>query len=240
MGHQAWNKGIDHLSPEAKKRIGDALKKRIKEFGHPRYMLGKHHTEKTLKKLRRKKTKEEKERMKISSLKLEKHPMWSGRVKVSCLICGKEMQCRPKRIRKYCGYACLGKSKSVEPYKCIDCGKKLHWGSKRCKKCFGKTIRGEKAPSWKGGITPINKSIRNSPKYKVWRTKVYKRDDYTCQNCGIKGLKTLQVHHLKSFSEYPKLRFIMPNAITLCLNCHKKTDTYCNNKFKKNYKSNGN
>lgn len=44
-GKPAWNRGIDHLSPEAKKRIGKAMKKRLAEKGHPKGMLGKLHTQ---------------------------------------------------------------------------------------------------------------------------------------------------------------------------------------------------
>ena len=33
---------------------------------------------------------------------------------------------------------------------------------------------------WKGGIHPINKKIRKSIKYKLWREDVFARDNYTC------------------------------------------------------------
>ena len=86
-------------------------------------------------------------------------------------------------------------------------------------------LSGENHWNWKGGITPINKKIRLSKKYSLWRTKVFERDDYTCVLCGIRGCY-LEVDHLKPFSLYPNLRFDMDNGRTLCLPCHKNTNTY--------------
>lgn len=80
-------------------------------------------------------------------------------------------------------------------------------------------LRGEKHPFWKGGITPLNKKIRDSLEYNEWRKKVFERDNYTCQKCGLKGGR-LEVHHIKPFSQFPELRFDMNNAITLCKGCH--------------------
>lgn len=59
----------------------------------------------------------------------------------------------------------------------------------------------------------------SDPEYKKWRKKVYSRDRYTCKMCGSK--KQLQAHHIKRWSQYPTLRFIISNGITLCKICHK-------------------
>jgi len=74
---------------------------------------------------------------------------------------------------------------------------------------------------WKGFITPENDRIRKSPEYAAWRTEVFKRDNYTCQDCGEKG-GNLQAHHIMSFSEYPKYRLIVEFGHTLCKKCHKE------------------
>jgi hypothetical protein len=58
-----------------------------------------------------------------------------------------------------------------------------------------------------------------------WRKEVYKRDNFTCQHCGQIGGK-LNAHHIKDAKHYPELILILENGITLCYECHKKTDTW--------------
>jgi 5-methylcytosine-specific restriction endonuclease McrA len=65
-----------------------------------------------------------------------------------------------------------------------------------------------------------NHRLRNSIEFSNWRTAVFKRDDFTCQNCGIRGSVTLEPHHIKSFADFPKLRFDIDNGITYCKDCH--------------------
>lgn len=93
---------------------------------------------------------------------------------------------------------------------------------------FGK--KGELNPSWKGGITPINMKIRTSLEYKLWRTAVFERDNYTCIWCGVRsgnGKATiLHADHIKPFALFPELRFAIDNGRTLCVDCHKKTESY--------------
>jgi len=90
----------------------------------------------------------------------------------------------------------------------------------------GKSI-GSDNPMWKGGISRTHKTGYYSSEYKEWREKVFKRDNYTCQNCGKHGSKNyLTAHHIKSFSEYPELRFDVDNGKTLCEDCHSLTDNY--------------
>jgi 5-methylcytosine-specific restriction endonuclease McrA len=84
---------------------------------------------------------------------------------------------------------------------------------------------GEKSYWWRGGITSINQIIRHSVEYKLWREAVFKRDKYTCIWCGQTG-GTLHADHIKPFSLFPELRFAIDNGRTLCINCHRTTDTY--------------
>lgn len=67
--------------------------------------------------------------------------------------------------------------------------------------------------------------LRGSWKYKVWRKSVFERDNYTCVLCGVRG-GTLNADHIKPFSTFEDLRFDLDNGRTLCLECHKNTDTF--------------
>jgi len=84
--------------------------------------------------------------------------------------------------------------------------------------------RGENHPNWKGGLYPEHKIIRKSVEYRIWKDAVLKRDNYKCIWCGYN--QHLEADHIKSFSEYPELRFAIDNGRTLCKECHKKTDNY--------------
>lgn len=92
----------------------------------------------------------------------------------------------------------------------------------------GKSLpRGEKSSNWKGGISKGYRSGYYSPEYKNWRKSVFDRDNYTCVECGFNGSKGyITAHHIKSFSHYPELRYVVDNGLTLCEPCHSKTDNY--------------
>lgn len=78
----------------------------------------------------------------------------------------------------------------------------------------------------------INKRIRLSRKYLEWRSEVFKRDNYHCQNCDNKGY--IEAHHIISFSKLLEIYNIktleqamkcdalwdIGNGITYCINCH--------------------
>lgn len=92
--------------------------------------------------------------------------------------------------------------------------------------------KGEKSYLWKGGITQKHTAIRHSLEYRLWRESVFKRDNWTCIWCGArccKGKKVvLHADHIKPFAYFPELRFAIDNGRTLCVDCHRKTDTWGN------------
>lgn len=87
-------------------------------------------------------------------------------------------------------------------------------------------ISGSKHWNWKGGITCETKKLRRSLEYRLWRKAVYERDGYKCVWCGSNKSGTLNADHIKPWADYPNLRFDINNGRTLCIKCHKKTDSY--------------
>ncbi len=85
--------------------------------------------------------------------------------------------------------------------------------------------RGKNHYKWRGGITPEQIKIRNSLNMKFWREAIFKRDNWTCQECKTRG-KRLNAHHIKPFALFPELHFAIDNGVTLCWDCHKKTPNF--------------
>jgi hypothetical protein len=88
---------------------------------------------------------------------------------------------------------------------------------------------------WKGGITPVNNSLRTSYRNRQWISDVFTRDDFTCQVCDKRGVK-LNAHHIETFSSIIKKNKIttteqgldcdelwnINNGQTLCYACHRE------------------
>lgn len=157
-----------------------------------------------------------------------------------CKFCYKEYLNRDKR-RKFCSRKCEIERRIKDRNRlCIQCGKNFCSYTLKTRfcshKCYGDsgvgTRKGELNNKWKGGITPKNTAIRNSKEYKLWRIAVFQRDNYTCIWCGNNKSGNLNADHIKPFSLFPELRFAIDNGRTLCIDCHKTTDSYLNNKLK--------
>jgi hypothetical protein len=105
----------------------------------------------------------------------------------------------------------------------------LKKGKKTGKSSWNKGLKGymagTKSPHWKGGITPLNQKIRTSLEYKLWRTSVFERDNWTCVWCFERGGE-LNADHIKPFALFPELRLALDNGRTLCKPCHLSTETY--------------
>ncbi len=95
---------------------------------------------------------------------------------------------------------------------------------------------GEDHWNYQGGITPLYKQIRFCEEYDIWRTQVFERDLYICQDCQDMSKRILEAHHIKGFSNILKENNIISleqakscnelwnisNGITLCQDCHNK------------------
>lgn len=98
------------------------------------------------------------------------------------------------------------------------------------RKKISESKKGIKNPNWKGGISPLNTRIRQSSEMRLWRVAVFERDNYACIWCGARNGQgkavVLHADHIKPFAYFPELRFAIDNGRTLCVPCHKTTDTW--------------
>lgn len=95
---------------------------------------------------------------------------------------------------------------------------------------------GKNHPNWKGGTTKLRTNIMGMFEYRQWRSDIFTKDNFTCQDCLIRG-GDLEVHHIKPISviiEEYHLKTLEEarncaelwntnNGITLCKECHRKT-----------------
>jgi 5-methylcytosine-specific restriction endonuclease McrA len=110
--------------------------------------------------------------------------------------------------------------------------------------------RNQKHHWWKGGATPFCCAIENSYEYKQWRKTVFLRDNRLCTACGsgdkinahhIKALSVLYQDFLQTYSQFSPIEdketlirlaqsykpfWDISNGLTLCEECHKKTDNF--------------
>ncbi len=102
---------------------------------------------------------------------------------------------------------------------CVDCGKRLtgHHNPQRCNSCAKKKSLN---PQWNNGSSfepyPVtfNQQLRD---------RIRVRDNFKCQLCGVPELECktrLHIHHI----DYNKGNCNMNNLLSLCSNCHSKTN----------------
>lgn len=88
-------------------------------------------------------------------------------------------------------------------------------------------LKWDKSYLWKWWLTEKNHHLRHCIEYREWRLSVFRRDKFICQECkrSWKWI-VLNADHILPFSKYPEHRFELSNWRTLCVECHRKTDTY--------------
>ena len=143
-----------------------------------------------------------------------------------CEICGKTFKGNKYNANRFCSRECYNKFHNIKnkERKCPTCGKifsaKANEDIYCSKECYNKDRhmpKKEQHWNWQGGISLLNDN-RDSNEYKNWRQNVYKRDNYRCVKCGSK--EKLNAHHIKSWKNYPELRYDINNGVTLCEKCH--------------------
>lgn len=100
--------------------------------------------------------------------------------------------------------------------------------------------RGEKHWNWKGGTTSLREKIWARLEYKAWRKKIFERDNFICVLCKQKSGMLNADHFPKTMRQIIKennlitiedarkceLLWDIRNGRTLCLTCHRRTETW--------------
>lgn len=151
-------------------------------------------------------------------------------VKTTCQNCHKAFKVKLSQLKlgkgKYCSYKCRGEAFIGIAGK-WNIGKRAVWNM------------GAKNHGWRGGITSLYKQIKNSIEWRQWRQAIFQRDDYTCQFCGRQGVSLQADHirpialllveyHIETLDQAPACQELwrLKNGRTLCIPCHKRTDTF--------------
>ena len=179
----------------------------------------------------------EKIRSGMPDMRGENSPRWVPKVEIICEWCGETKLIKPSIVTttRFCSTECRNKHDSK--YKR---GKNAARYGKHHTKETREKLSGSNHYNWKGGITPWYKRFAQTIAYKNWRTSVFKRDDYTCQKCMVRGGR-LQAHHIRPVRSNKNnlLLFDVNNGITLCKECHRevngheeKFESFFDNKIK--------
>ena len=155
----------------------------------------------------------------------------------TCLECGSIIIHKIKRDikrKKFCSRSCLGmyegKRRPLEHFK------KMWEMGCTPENNIKKIHKGENHPLYIKDRSKV-KSKRPQFENRQWVRQIFERDKFTCQICQKVGGR-LQADHIKPYaicSESEK--WDLNNGRTLCVDCHKKTDTY-GGKMKKIIKNN--
>ena len=166
---------------------------------------------------------------------------------INCIQCNKEHKaCR--KTQKFCSAKCDMVYRYAHGFKAntlkanetlrtkgqytrdnsylIERNKKPEIRAKISKSKTGKqvlSLQGKKHWNWQGGKS---KEVWKTPKYQQWRKAVYRRDNYTCVECGDNSGGNLEADHIKPRYLYPELTYDINNGRTLCKDCHKATPTW--------------
>jgi hypothetical protein len=147
------------------------------------------------------------------------------RVARKCEVCGLDFvshQCR--KDARFCSKSCWEVRNPPTEKVCRHCKKTFlsrDANATSCsRRCATSSRTGEKASRWKGGVSLHNERARDGVQLKQWRSAVFKRDDFTCCQCGSRD--QIQAHHIRPWAEFHDLRFVVENGTTLCVICHGK------------------
>jgi len=150
-------------------------------------------------------------------------------IEKECPSCGKKFCTFKSQNQIFCCKECYS-NYGRKLYTCACCGKQ-----RIDKKCYS-----QKYKKWycskkcliKDGSNPITapyKNLSNTGRWKSWRKKVLRRDNFKCRMCNSKN--HLEIHHIKSVKQCIldddiDYIFDIENGVALCRNCHLLTDSW--------------
>lgn len=113
-----------------------------------------------------------------------------------------------------------GKSFSPYPHKPqqgFQFGHKTKW-SKKSRLKLSKSTSGENNGMWIKDRSLLKKDPRKDldTQYKYWRKEIRKRDINVCRLLSNECKGRLETHHIYNWIDYPQLRYVITNGITLC------------------------
>lgn len=159
---------------------------------------------------------------------------------VKCQLCGVDVYKSPHHAKNYKTHFCSKKCSLLYlkdrafSFNCVICGNVVKTQpcqiklrnrktcSLKCRGLYKTKIAREKHSDGLMTKHQIDRAMRYCKEAQDWRTAIFKRDDYTCQICGVRGTY-LEADHIKPWAFFPELRFEMSNGRTLCKKCHNKT-----------------
>src|SRR6266851_443116 len=155
------------------------------------------------------------------------------RVQIKCAFCQRFVFVLRKKAeqrgQRFCSRRCAnlwnGRSREGRPSCACGCGILIGPQATRYISGHNPTKplrrRGPDHPNWKGG--PKRRHL--SPEHREWREKVFRRDDYTCRNCGARnGMGKsvyLHAHHIRPVADEPSAAYDIDNGLTFCVECHR-------------------
>ena len=176
-------------------------------------------------------------------------------VEFKCINCFRLFEVTPsQKNARLCCKKCVG-----EHYSKLYKNKKRpkYIGRKISKSLMGKKltlkhrIALSKSHIKNDSVYGLIKRLRHNIKYIEWRKKIFERDNYKCIWGGKEHGNKLQADHIKRLSDIikefgvkikrvPSLVDVLKynkiwdidNGRTLCIECHKQTDTYAGKKLK--------
>lgn len=161
-----------------------------------------------------------------------------GKIPCVCQHCGTTVYRYPSQAQKYCSMSCRGRAKTgpqsprwgkpasralsrAVARTCLVCRKSFTCKPSRVAHGFGLYCSWACRNAAQRAVDGEQRSGERLHRcdYRHWRKAVFERDRYTCQQCGAIG-GTLNAHHIRSWRDYPALRFEVSNGVTLCVVCH--------------------